>query len=491
MVASIGHYIDNKPAAGKSGRSGDVTNPATGEVTAKVAFASVEEVDAAVAAARGAGCTDLTLLVCTSNYPADPREANLRRMQTLSDRFGTRTGLSDHTTGIAVSVAAVALGAMVIEKHVTLARADGGEAGLHPSNIHDNAYAVGAIDFTGDMPIILGPDGPSLGGFVCPAAVAQGELWKLGQLRPGDKVRFHAVDSDQAVALKKGKPVAYSATVPKGDVLRTYEGHDHVAYRRAGDDNILVEYGPMKLDFGLRLRVHLLMQAIEAGADLVAFGKGMDPAPYSLMAKKELKSIADLKGKSISLADAGDVYTEATKEIIRKGGLDPEKDINFRYGGNSNQRMAALVAGAVDAVPLIPPQDRMMTDQGFNSLAYYPDYFPNLTLSLSAVARPWASKNPEIMKSFMRAQKAAITWLYDPANKSEAIALLMTETNADRPSAEQAYDQFLIKMRIFPANGCIELKGLQVLVDILSRINKNVKGGPADKYVDTQWCAPA
>ena len=53
------------------------------------------------------------------------------------------------------------------------ARADGGEAGLHPSNIHDNAYAVGAIDFTGDMPILLGPDGPSLGGFVCPAVITQ------------------------------------------------------------------------------------------------------------------------------------------------------------------------------------------------------------------------------------------------------------------------------------------------------------------------------
>ena len=48
------------------------------------------------------------------------------------------------------------------------ARPDGGEAGLHPSNIHDNAYAIGTIDFTGDMPVILGPDGPSLGGFVCP-----------------------------------------------------------------------------------------------------------------------------------------------------------------------------------------------------------------------------------------------------------------------------------------------------------------------------------
>jgi urea carboxylase len=70
------------------------------------------------------------------------------------------------------------------------ARRDGGEAGLHPSNIHDNAYAIGAVDFTGDMPVILGPDGPSLGGFVCPATIVQAELWKMGQLRPGDTVRF-------------------------------------------------------------------------------------------------------------------------------------------------------------------------------------------------------------------------------------------------------------------------------------------------------------
>ena len=58
------------------------------------------------------------------------------------------------------------------------ARRDGGEAGLHPSNIHDNAYAIGAVDFTGDMPIILGPDGPSLGGFVCPFVIIQADLWK-------------------------------------------------------------------------------------------------------------------------------------------------------------------------------------------------------------------------------------------------------------------------------------------------------------------------
>ena len=77
-------------------------------------------------------------------------------------------------------------GVRLIGPKPTWARPDGGEAGLHPSNIHDTAYAVGTVDFTGDMPILLGPDGPSLGGFVCPATVVEGERWKLGQLRPGD-----------------------------------------------------------------------------------------------------------------------------------------------------------------------------------------------------------------------------------------------------------------------------------------------------------------
>lgn len=72
-------------------------------------------------------------------------------------------------------------------------REDGGEAGLHPSNIHDNAYAVGTLDLTGDQSILLGPDGPSLGGFVCSVTTAKGEMWKLGQLHPGDKVRSEEV----------------------------------------------------------------------------------------------------------------------------------------------------------------------------------------------------------------------------------------------------------------------------------------------------------
>ncbi len=142
------------------------------------------------------------------------------------------------------------------------ARTDGGEAGLHPSNLHDNAYAIGAIDFTGDMPIILGPDGPSLGGFVCPAVIARDEQWKMGQFKPGDKIRFHAVarasDPLAGPTVKRISEAAGSAVIGA-----TEAGTVPVVYRRQGDDNLLVEYGPMQLDIGIRMRVHLLMQAVK------------------------------------------------------------------------------------------------------------------------------------------------------------------------------------------------------------------------------------
>jgi len=89
-------------------------------------MASLGELEQAVAAARQAGCRDLVLLKCTSTYPASPANTNIRTIPHLRDLFGCEVGLSDHTMGVGVAVAAVGLGATVIEKHFTLSRADGG-----------------------------------------------------------------------------------------------------------------------------------------------------------------------------------------------------------------------------------------------------------------------------------------------------------------------------------------------------------------------------
>jgi len=170
-------------------------------------------------------------------------------------------------------------GVRLIGPKPTWARADGGEAGLHPSNIHDNAYAIGAVDFTGDTAIILGPDGPSLGGFVCPVCIIEAELWKVGQLRPGDKLRFvpvsfgdararlealdEAVETLNLAAL--GKPLV--PITPGGAVLVRREESDlapSLTVRQDGDAYLLVEYGPVVLDIALRMRVHALMLWIQS-----------------------------------------------------------------------------------------------------------------------------------------------------------------------------------------------------------------------------------
>jgi urea carboxylase len=168
------------------------------------------------------------------------------------------------------------------------ARADGGEAGLHPSNIHDNAYAIGTVDFTGDMPVILGPDGPSLGGFVCPATLVKAELWKLGQLRPNNRIRFRLWTPEDALAAELAqesmieelhasvhRPALESPTIALGGpepsgrhspILATLPARGSapaVIYRRAGDKYMLIEYGPPVLDLELRLRVHALMSWLD------------------------------------------------------------------------------------------------------------------------------------------------------------------------------------------------------------------------------------
>lgn len=168
-------------------------------------------------------------------------------------------------------------------------REDGGEAGLHPSNIHDNAYAIGALDLTGDMPILLGPDGPSLGGFVCPVTTASAEFWKIGQLHAGDTIRFRLLTLRDADILRSRQEANLKAigdsnkdeleivqlpSVNEGikatDPILIHEVANRrfpITIRCSGDANVLVEYGVMELDLLLRFQAHALMQAIEASED--------------------------------------------------------------------------------------------------------------------------------------------------------------------------------------------------------------------------------
>ncbi|XP_065210851.1 uncharacterized protein LOC135838952 [Planococcus citri] len=174
------------------------------------------------------------------------------------------------------------LGIRLIGPKPSWTRANGGEAGLHPSNIHDCMYAMGSVNFTGDFPVILTHDGPSLGGFVCPVTIAKAELWKVGQVKPGDHIRFHPISVEEALALEQAQTETIETLLPvhmplypspslantefgSAAILALIPGTattPKAVYRQAGDNYILIEYGEYSLDLALRLRVYLLMNAL-------------------------------------------------------------------------------------------------------------------------------------------------------------------------------------------------------------------------------------
>jgi len=162
------------------------------------------------------------------------------------------------------------------------ARTDGGEAGLHPSNLHDSAYPVGGLMLSGDTPVIVGKDGPSLGGFVVPAVVIEADRWKIGQLRPGDSVRLVPVSAAVADALmtarrswlaslSQGRP----AVAPSLEVEASPDRQPGVLHAsdasgttpaftitRSGDRHLLVQAGSLELDLTVRMWIHLLANSL-------------------------------------------------------------------------------------------------------------------------------------------------------------------------------------------------------------------------------------
>lgn len=146
------------------------------------------------------------------------------------------------------------------------ARASGGDGGSHPSNVLDYGYPNGGVNFTGDFPIIFGPDRPDLGGFVCPTTVCSGEMWKLGQVKPGNTIRFRSVTYNNALDISRRKNAFFQALAvfSQGDTgqisplvieltdetsssilhqKQSKGNHPRVTYRQGGDTSIIVEYG--------------------------------------------------------------------------------------------------------------------------------------------------------------------------------------------------------------------------------------------------------
>ena len=199
-----------------------------------------------------------------------------------------------------------------------------------------------------------------------------------------------------------------------------------------------------------------------------------------------IKTFAQLKGQKVGVASAIDIYTYVLHVIFQKHGLNPDKDVDWVVGGGQNQRLSAIIGGAIQGGLFTPPSDARLTGMGFNTLAFTPDYFPNLTLSQQTVRADWAQQHPDVVHKLLVAQQQAVQWLNNPANKAQAIQVLEDEIHATPADAEASYDYYIGK-HVWP-NACLHPSGLMNVVQIMHVTGQLTTFDQSDlqKHIDTQ-----
>ena len=235
-----------------------------------------------------------------------------------------------------------------------------------------------------------------------------------------------------------------------------------------------------------------MIEAALKGSDAVAVIGGVANTIYSLIAKPEIKTIADLKGKLIAISAPPDTITLSTRLLLAKAGL---KDGDYRTKQiiGSNQRAACLVKGECDAVPLGQPDDIVFAQKGFRKLGDSLEVVPELQFNVIAVRRSWAAGHKDAVIALARAFGATFRYLRDPANRDEVARLIAETTGASEDVARAVLALYYEPDRgIMPKQAEINMAGLTKVIGLLGSAGQIAEPLPsADRFVDLQYLRAA
>ena len=204
-----------------------------------------------------------------------------------------------------------------------------------------------------------------------------------------------------------------------------------------------------------------------------------------------MTSVAQLKGKLISIGGPSDITRPFMDTIMERNGFKPD-DWTYTYAGSSTDRYAALVAGAIDATLIAPPMSFKAIAQGFPVLDEVPKYFPNFPYVTWAVRPAWAKDHTDLLVRFIRSELQAARWLYDPANKQKAIALLMDETNASLDDATKSYVLFVNQEKYFSTTGTFAAESFtRVIATMIKAGMLAPPAPPPTKFYDNSYAQRA
>ncbi len=210
------------------------------------------------------------------------------------------------------------------------------------------------------------------------------------------------------------------------------------------------------------------IRAIEKGSPIAIVRFESQSPPYALVAKPNIKTFAELKGKTISLGGPKDITRIYVERMLAPSGVKPG-EFDMVFAGATSARAQALLSGAVDAAILLPPFNFQATAQGFNELGLTVDFAPDLPFSGTVVNNGWAKAHPALLSRVLAAHAKAVAWFYQDANRAEAVKMMVAVSSLKQDEVEKAYD-FFRKGKFFEPTGKISRKRLGALVDALASL---------------------
>jgi ABC-type nitrate/sulfonate/bicarbonate transport system substrate-binding protein len=224
------------------------------------------------------------------------------------------------------------------------------------------------------------------------------------------------------------------------------------------------------------------IHAVARGAAVAIFRISGAVSPYEVLAKSDIKSLKDLKGRTVVIGGTVDINRVYLERILKAGGLT-DKDVDMTVVGNTAGRFAALKSGAADATMLAPPVNFFAEEAGFRNIGMMIDYTKDLPFGATDTSLAFAKAHPDALKHFMAAYDKCFVWFNDDANRDAAIDLLAAEMRTtNRNDVAKSYD-YLRKIGFFAPDNVISKKRLEALMDEMTAIGDTQGKVPMDKLL--------
>jgi ABC-type nitrate/sulfonate/bicarbonate transport system substrate-binding protein len=230
------------------------------------------------------------------------------------------------------------------------------------------------------------------------------------------------------------------------------------------------------------------LTAVEAGARIAVIGGLQNRMTYYLVGRPDVRTLADLRGKSVGVDQVRGALPAIAKLLIAPSGLVADQDYELRVTGAQSERYAAMSTSQTDATILAPPFDSRARAEGYNVLAETLRDLPPLQWNAYMIERGWGEAHRDALESFLAAMRVSAQWLYDPANREEAIQRLVQELNVDEAIIRGDYTFLVEQNQVFSRDANFDRQGVEGYVTMFAAEGLIPSPpSPLERYVDTSY----